>query len=195
LRDHLLSRSNFCRSLEAIVDEISEISDRSTVLISSNFRTDSLNRIRIRCKDETNLIVLSILSWYIPPEIGVLVRFSIEELVRNNSDLLKVRLLLSSKAETILYLLETSIWHTRDFFGNVWTRKEILRALRSVSTTHKTRKRPKREVRKRGYKDHGTLRENHEIHNLWLSTDEQLRIDKDRQSNEDTIDLLKGFFT
>jgi hypothetical protein len=56
-------------------------------------------------------------------------------------------------------------------------------------------KSPKRVIRRRGYTDHGTLRES----SRWLPTsgpefdEEQRNIDQERQSDEDTLNLIKGF--
>lgn len=193
MRDSFLSSEQFCRSIESLVRNSSEISDRSSALVSSNLRETSLNSIRISDISVENLIVLGILSWYVDEGIGVLLRLSIQERIRNNSDLTFIGFLLERKGTCLCFLLDSKLWHTRDFFGNILTKRNISKALRSLSILSKTRKRPTRVQRRRGYKDKGTLRENHEIHNLWISTDEQNRLEIERSNRIDTFSFLTGF--
>jgi hypothetical protein len=86
-------------------------------------------------------------------------------------------------------------YHERRFFGNVeGVIKKLLGSLRPCLSKDR---RPKRVQRKRGYQDHGTLRPQErwrETHD-WSLTEEQNRIEAERQAIEDTADFLKGWFS
>lgn len=152
------------------------------------------NSYRILDLTKTNLIVLILLSWELPEDIGVLLRLDIEEKIRN-TDLDFLELALESRGTCYCFLLDTNLWSTRDFFGNVLTRENIKFALKSFRPVRKSFRRPKRRTRHRGYDDKGTLRRESDKHDLWISTDEQMRLEDERLSSEATLAFLSGFVT
>lgn len=152
------------------------------------------NSYRIVDNSQTNLLVLSILSWYVPEDLGVLLRLNILEKIEF-SELGFLELCCRSKGQMLCFLLETSNWSTRDFFGNILTPRMIKQALLSLKPIFKSRRKPKRVQRHRGYRDKGTLRKNSDKHDLWISTDEQLKLEEERLSTKDTLAFLAGWVT
>lgn len=152
------------------------------------------NSYRISVKTQTNLVLLSLISWYLPEESGILLRLSIEEEIRN-TDLDFLALMLENKGQCLCFLLETSLWSTRDWFGNLLTLSNLKTALGSLKPSLKSRRKPKRIQRHRGYRDKGTLRKESDKHDLWTSTAEQMKLEEERLSNAQTLEFLVGWIT
>lgn len=170
----------------------------STEVLSRIFRQvfeeDFENLIQLKDYSKRNLTVLCILSWYIPDEIGILLRITIEERIKN-TELDYLVLLLQSRALCINFLLDSNLWSTEDFFGNILTKKNIESSLKSLRLIFKTKRKPKRTQRHREYRDKGTLRKNSDKHDLWISTAEQLKIEESRLSILHTQSFLEGWIT
>jgi glycine/D-amino acid oxidase-like deaminating enzyme len=81
----------------------------------------------------------------------------------------------------------------QDFLGNLLP--TILRLLQIVRFSMVVPKRATSLVRRRGYRDHGSLRPSHQKLERFDAelTEEQLRIEADRQSRMDTDQFLQGF--
>lgn len=167
---------------------------RTSALISSNRLLEFENRLNVKTNDSTDLLVLGIVSWYLPEEDGFLLRLELEEKIGNNLDLDWIRFVLNSKAEMLIFLQETSLWHTRDFFGNIITDNNLTRLAKLVKPKFKTKKPPRRLVRRRGYKDKGSLREIHTYHDFSIRTKELKELEQRRQSSTQTTDFLRGWF-
>jgi hypothetical protein len=142
-------------------------------------------------------IRLAIISWYIPEEIGFILRQDLEEIKRYLSceDEQVISLLLDSKPQMELFLLETRLWHERDFFGNIIPIE--LSFLNRFFRIRKENKKVKKVQRKRGYHDHGSRVDDHK----WLPssdfsfTEKQNEIEAKRESCIDTKDYIVGFIT
>ena len=136
---------------------------------------------------------MSILSWYLG-DLRDPVRIELSQQLSRVSDedmRIKISLCLHSKVAALEVLRKS--FHERDFFGNLLPEmKKLLSGLRVVQYDPN---RPKRRIRRRGYRDHGTLRPLHEQHSAkydWSFTTEQLQIEEDRKVEADTIAFLHG---
>lgn len=139
--------------------------------------------------------LLACVSWYLPKEIGILIRVKLEEIASRSELEQRVRLscLLSSEAEMILYILESDIFgkNTNEVFGNIrGTRLNFaILPLRP--------RRPKYPVWHRGYRDKGSLgpasvtREDL-AKDIYLR-DQQAEIERMRKQAEDIIQFCLGF--
>lgn len=178
--------------------------------LNTNFSTEVLSRItpsaigalftnsfRITDWSFTNVLTLIILSWYVPEEIGILLRLEIEDHILDG-DLSFLDFLVRKSAVrglTLVWLLDTSLLSTRDFFGNILNSRNIRKALLSIKPIMYTKRKPKRVQRHRGYRDKGTLRKDSEKHDLWISTAEQMKIEESRLSSCQTLDFIEGWVT
>lgn len=104
-------------------------------------------------------------------------------------------ILLKSKAHMLSYILESSEFkNPREFFGTIMNYKGKLEKWQ-LYTSHP--KKAKTLTRKRGYRDHGSLKPSHkwtETHD-WTFTKEQQEIEEKRQTIKDTLDFLEGGIT
>jgi hypothetical protein len=141
------------------------------------------------------VLILSCISWYFPEELGVLLRLKIEEEEhRYGPDYeQKIALLLKSEPEAIIYILESNVLGNtpEEVFGNIL-------AIRPRVTVYPYQpRRPKRAIRHRGYRDKGSLRQGSEYLQEELkdfsATEEQLRIEEQRENVRDSIDFCSGF--
>jgi hypothetical protein len=194
MRDTSFDSQSFLRELESVVGSLRQHFLFSTsALVDPKRLQDWENSFILKDKSLTSLVILSILSWYIPEEYGVILRLDIERIITKNDDLRFLGLLLLSKGHCLCYLCDTRLWHTRDFFGNILTEKNIWKALNSVKFKLKNRRKPTRLVYRRGYKDKGSRRKdvnpNAFIDTRSLVRDEELR----RQSHRDTLAFLQAF--
>jgi hypothetical protein len=153
-----------------------------------------LNSIRLKTNSKRKLTYLAILSWYLPPEIGILLRLALEEYIDNKEDLAELDLLLHNRGEMLVFLQETSKWHSRDFFGNIANSENAKNCKHFFCLEFSTRKKPKRVQRHRGYRDKGTYRFDWEVHEAGEYRVEQMRLEEHRQAIQDTISLCRGFF-
>jgi hypothetical protein len=130
--------------------------------------------------------LLAIYSWYLG-DFGLLVRLELEQ----DRDLL-VKLACSSKTAAIEILM--SNYSERDFFGNV---VPSLRTITSrLKIILKEPRRPKKTIRRRGYRDHGSQKPESKKHRNepdYELTQNQLLIDQKRKSLTDTYLFIRGF--
>lgn len=165
---------------------------RSHVADNPNFLSENYMVLPYKLKSILGLVIL---SWWIPEEIGVILREDIRDkrLKRFNlEDQFLIETFLIGKNKTIQVLNDTSLWHSRDFYGNIlYEGKRCLERLRFRKISTKVNY-PKR---KRGYDDHGSRVPD----SKWLPkydyslTELQNEIEAERKSQEDTLDFLKGF--
>lgn len=167
---------------------------RKQVVDNPNFLTsDTFLVLPVKLREIESL---ALLSWWMPEEIRFLVQLGLEERVKKLSldDQVVTKILLRSKGEALLWLSETSLFHSRDFFGN-FLRKGIL-AVQSLKFVQRKTKVVKPQ-RKRGYHDHGSLRPSHcwKPTEDWSLTEQQNQIEKKRFTFKDTIKFLRGLIS
>lgn len=194
MRDISFDSQSFLVELEHVVGKKRQHFLLSTsALDNSNRLRDWENSFILRDRSFTSLVILSIFSWYIPEEFGILLRMDIQEKVKNNEDLGFVELLLISKAHCLNFLLDTKLWHTRDFFGNILCEKNIKKALDSVKFRFRKKKKPTKLVYRRGYKDKGSRRKDVNP-NAFIDTSSLVREEEiKKQSHLDTLAFLQAF--
>lgn len=198
MRDNPLDICSFLDQLKIIGESNSQRSEflRTTVVDSSNFHGEFLTNL-IMPRNLDDCIALAISSWYIgSEEIRVLIQIELEEISQKNSDFWILTLLLKSKAHCELFLIETNLFHTRDFFGNIYTGQRLQRVYRNLNFRRRN-KIVKELARKRGYHDKGSLKDT----SKWLPThDYSLNrlhedIESKRLSLVDTTHFIEGFVT
>jgi hypothetical protein len=130
-------------------------------------------------------ISLFILSWYLG-DLGFLIR------LEGMSERDPAQWLCKESKATMLEYVQ-SHFSERDFFGNLLPTLE--RVGRLLKVYRRRPSRSKRVIRRRGYRDQGTLRPSHQRFDLQDAelTEEQNRIEAQRQSDEDTLQFLLGF--
>jgi hypothetical protein len=166
---------------------------RNHVIDNPNFLQDRYLFTRARSLKEK--MALAIASWFLPEIVGVLIRMDLEEKLKYLSleDQTQLSLCLESKAECLLFLIETRLWHSRDFFGNM-----VPRMLKQVSFIKFKRIKPRKVVpsqRKRGYDDHGSRVPDHKIlpKSDWSLTELQNEKELKEDRQKDTLEFLRGF--
>lgn len=199
MRDTQICYDSFFKSVEKQSMEmvpIDLIDLRSKVVDITNFHVGNKYFFPIEHVDLNNFIRLAIWQWYVPEEISFVLRMDLEQKVKDFSleDRFLCEQFLSSKAEMLLFLQETNLWHTREFFGNLLkTNHQLLKLLKPTVQ-------PGRVVvpkRKRGYDDHGSRVEDHKwkpSHD-WSLTELMNLLYQERESLADTLSLNRGFLT
>lgn len=195
MRDKFFNKENFAELIrinlsKESLDRIETL--RNHVVDNPNFLSENYLVLPYKLR---SIQALAFSSWWISEEIGVLLREEIRDRrvkSLNLEDQVLIELFLESKELSIQFVNETTLWHSRDFFGNflfeVNLRLSRLR-FRRISTKVVYPK------RKRGYHDHGSRVPD----SKWLPkfdysfTEEQNQIEEERQSQEDTINFIKGF--
>jgi hypothetical protein len=149
---------------------------------------------RIKNLKSKELFDLALISWYLPEEIAILLRLDLEQRVSKleDEDFHKIPLMivLSSKAETLLFLQETSLWSTQEFFGN-YLLSGSLRKLRPLRLSPRVVK----PQRKRGYHDQGSRAlDSHYLKSraYWKDTELHLEIEENRKAIKDSIPINLG---
>jgi hypothetical protein len=167
---------------------------RMQVVDNPNF-TEEFIGFRLHNLKLNQIIGLAYSSWLLPKELSVMIQLDVEEYSRKLclEDQFIVKTILESQSAAQEWLIDTNMWHTRDFFGNilpVW-----INTLKRLSF-RKVNKKLKKLQRKRGYHDHGTLAPSHTwtpSHD-WSLTEKQNDIEEERNIFQDTLNLLKGWF-
>lgn len=193
MRDKSFDSQIFCSEVHHKCEEVRENFLTTAVLVNSKNFERWTNRLGLKDKSKKVLMNLSILSWWMEPGIGTLLRLEILEVVEDSEDLGWIALLLQSKAHCLIFLQETKKWHTRDFFGNIFTTKELKRALKTVYFIFESTKQPRRVQRFRGYRDKGSWRAPHEHHSYYDGTSEQNLLEEKRRIHQDTLAFLQAF--
>jgi hypothetical protein len=192
MRDIEFSPQEFNAQLEnqiyRVHAKLSELLSRISPIEKQGFQ----NCYRFYRKDNRFYVNLSILSWYIPQEIGCLLRLQISEEIQNTeSEWLEI--LLTSKAQCLIFLQETTLWHTRDFFGNILNLEETRKTLEAIRPRFESKQKVKKPEFRRGYRDKGSLKFSHEHHSFWDSRKEHLDLERQRQSRHDSLLFMIGF--
>lgn len=192
MRDYELSPQKFNAQLEnqiyQVRDKLSELLSRISPIEKQGFQ----NCYRLSRRDDKFYVNLAILSWYIPQEVGMLLRMQISERIHNKESEW-IELLLSSKAQCLIFLQETTLWHSRDFFGNILNLREMRKTLEAVHPRFESKQKVKKPEFRRGYRDKGSLKFSHEIHSYWESRPEHLELEEQRLSRHNTLLFMMGF--
>lgn len=197
MRDFNLDIDNFLSQLAQLCESVPSRGNflRDAVVDNPNFLDVYLTDL-ILPKRLDDCIVLAISSWYIKnQEVACLIRLDLEKKALNENFWI-LRFFLESRFHSELFLIETKLYHTRDFFGNLMTKNRLLRVYNRLRFRRRST-RVKRTQRKRGYHDKGTLKESHEwtpSHD-WSLTEQQNVIESKRKALDDTHLSLVGFIT
>lgn len=153
---------------------------RNQIVDDPNFLQDFQNRLYLPKFKSQSLLSLAFLSWYIPEEIGVLLRLELQEYekIMNKKDKILLRIFLSSYNDSFTFITNSGRWHSRDFFGNFL--KIGLEDLGRVRIKGKSRK-VRKAQRKRGYHDHGSRRPD----SKWLPSFDFTFTQKQNQKEKD----------
>lgn len=196
MRDNISSPFEFCLQIEKKIKCLISLDDqnlRSDVVNNSNFHFENLTFFNLRNLNLKDAIRLSILSWFIPEEVGIILRMDILGKIKNYSleDQLLLNQFLKNKGQMLIFLQETNLWHSRDFFGNILDKRNKLDRYFKLSPLRRKCKKPER---KRGYHDQGSRVPDHKrLPNFDYSlTDKQNQIEENRQSYLDTLSFLEG---
>lgn len=192
MRDLRFDPQAFCSELSQKLEKLakdSEILSRITPIDWSRFE----NSYVLKDKSVENLVRLSIFSWYIPREFGILLREEITQIISHREELDFIQLLLEAKPRMLLYLVMTTKWHTRDFFGNVLNEKILRQSMMLLGCLYESKKKPKRTEYRRGYRDKGSLKLLHEYHSFVDSTSEQNSLERQRIVRQQSLLFLRGF--
>lgn len=179
----------------------------TSVVVNPNFLESYTTELKIPKFNKEKLLALCYLSNF-AGELRFWLQESLEkELARRYSPnrkldekqeqiLFLAKILMSGKAKARQFLIETTLWSEREFFGNYLNEHMI-----SVSEKIIKFKRPSTKVvkpqRKRGYNDKGSRRPSHEQHEPKLPdaslTRLHLEIELERQKESDMLALIQGF--
>lgn len=168
---------------------------RSKVTDNSNYHGGKYF-FKVQFIDYRRFVQLAILSWYMDDEVRFVLQEDLREKLKtfDFDDRVALQLLLASKAECLIFLAETSLWHTRDFFGNIFRLDNNLdNCLQPTKPSLKLNK----PQRKRGYSDKGSRVEPHrwKPKEGYQLTELQEEIEAKRASQSDTLDFLRGFLS
>jgi len=202
MRDTNFNCRSFCRSLEQYFEK-SEYQTKSAEVLSlitprfvetkeKLYFSDFENEFTINFRDKEYLILLSIYSWYCPEEIGILLRLNLERFSKV-PDFYYLKFLLENKGTMLKFLIDTTMFSSRDFWGNICNKKNSKIFYKLYSPKFSSKSKPKKVQRARGYKDKGTLRFKSDIHSFATGTREQQTIEQRRLDLRHTYEFLRGF--
>jgi hypothetical protein len=196
MRDKHFDSATFVSELEKIAVRFNRGCKllRMNVVASPNFLEKYETDLRLPNKLE-DLVVVSILSHYFPEEYRIYTKFSVEEKIAKLSleDQEIILLLLQDKASMLLFLQQTNLWHTREFFGNLFSKKRLNKLQETLQFKKKTQI-VRKPQRKRGYHDKGSLRPLHRRgpNEYLYTTGEQYELEQRRLALEDSISFITG---
>jgi hypothetical protein len=132
-------------------------------------------------KDKNTILQLCLISWFLPEIPRILLQENLKELRTPEFEVEKISLLTSKDWAVLTFSRKLS---ERDFFGNFLPnlRKRLRRVRFSVLYYSKA----KRTIRRRGYRDKGTLRSSDHWRESfdWTFTAQQNQIEEDRDFKE-----------
>jgi len=197
MRDRNLSFIQF-------TEEMENQSKRKLAQVSKIFRKPVLDsptreivdlKVSLRTSKLFALRGLAVLTFYLPEEIGWLIRMELWEKERfyNLQDRMSLKLLTDSKEVALTYLFETKSLTSHEIFGNLL--QEGLKALQRTEFLWIERRKPKELVRRRGYKDKGSLRpyEKWLPTSDWSLTQQQNEIERRKLSHSRLYSRLKDY--
>lgn len=195
MRNHLdFNSQSFISEVEKSLKKYSDKLFRSSAADNPKWLEPNFeNSLVLKTRKLDDLVLLTLFSYYVPEELGVLLRLELQEVADRNPEVEILHFLLQGKGLMFCYLCDTNLWSTRDFFGNILNEKKLKRIQTFFAYRFKTKRRPKRVQRHRGYRDKGTLKENHEYHSFVSYTKEMKELEEQRMIQKDTLTLLQGF--
>jgi hypothetical protein len=127
-------------------------------------------------------------------DLGFLIRLDIEDKLRyyTNEEKIELRLILSSKYSCLEFIFNN--YTERSFFGSLVP--NVVNTATNLNVSIRNPNKPKKTVRRRGYRDHGSCRPPSRWlpSSDWSFTEKMLEIEKERQTSEDTFQFLRGLF-
>lgn len=188
-----LNSISFRSECEKLLKEYSEIFFRTSVSDSPKWFENSYDYFLSNKLKLEDYVFLALLSWQDDYEKSWILRVRLQEEVKHDSNKISIALILSSKEAMWNFLLDTNLWHSRDFFGNILTKKRLQR-IQKLCKFYRVRPKPAKKVqRHRGYRDKGSLRNIHEYHSFVSYTKEQNELENNRQVHIDTLAFLQAF--
>lgn len=185
------STTSFLREVERFCKERTK-SLRTAALVNPK-RYPEWEGYWVLPKKKEELLLLAIWSWYCDDETMVLLRLQLQNLSERNSDLFFLRFAVESKDIMIEWLLKTNLWTTRSFFGAVLCQDNVVRTKLHIRPRWVSKKKPTKTVRRRGYKDKGSLRSSVHPNKFVDTTKENNRREEEEKRIQDTFNFLKGF--
>lgn len=198
MRDIELDSSAFRSQVSLLSQETSEKFLTGAALVSpkrSKYYISEVEGLKVHSRSKKDLLALAIISWWLEDSIRFYLQEELYFLSINNSDLIEVRLCLTSKSGMLNFLEDTTLYHSRDLFGNILptSYEKQVRLANLVSVRYGPTSLPKRVIRRRGYKDHGSRRFPHEVHDLSSGKLAQIKYEEEIQSYHDTLLFLRGW--
>lgn len=197
MRDKSLCIESFLSELEQLCKSCSQsnVFRITTVVANPNFLEEYLTDL-ILPRDLDDLIALAISSWYVDSPIvqSVIQLHLFEKLV--DPDYWMLELFLASKVRCELFLVETTMYHTRDFWGNLITQSRLQRVFKNLNFVRRSNL-VKETQRKRGYHDKGSMKPLHKwmpTHD-WSLTQLHYELEQKRKTLDDTVLLIEGIIT
>lgn len=162
------------------------------------------NSFKIKDRSERNLLNLMVFCYYGPEELVLPLKFSITETVGRNRDLWYIPFILldqdilgkPNKNRFLYFLQITELWSQGEFFGNIVTQNNLRRALNSLVPEFDIEENVpvNRPIRRKGYKDKGTLRVGGDPNAQILCSLEINESFQEKKTFNDTLDLIAGFY-
>lgn len=201
MRDFPLDLFKFNRSIEK--QSISMVNSerlevlRNHVVDNSNFHWENSTFFDLRSLSLVELIRLAIWSWYAPEEIKFLLQLDLEQSIKKLSfeDSIILEIILSSKAQMLIFLQETKLWHSREFFGNILDPNcDLVNLLKIRNHGFKKIVLPQR---KRGYNDKGSRTPPHrELPEMdYEQVIDMNEIEAKRETHKWTFQFLEGWLS
>jgi len=138
---------------------------------------------------------LLLVHWYLPEEAFALVHLELQEMENKfgTDKAIAAHAILRSEPEMVIYLMESSaVYKTeRELFGDIHSQFSF----KKYHFKNLDRRKPRKKVFRRGYHDQGSRRLPHEQHEAkfdYSLTEEQNRIEEERQILEDTHQIVGG---
>lgn len=176
------------RRIQETLDGISDVFASPTLLIDSSCEYDGCNF----SKKYVDLATLILITWYSDYFQGFegYVRYEIEDYLSRNLLFPELNASLFSKEIVLTVILSYSKFHNfNEIFGAVLAPKQIQKVLSQVSLKMVHRRKPRRVIRRRGYKDKGSARPSHQWipKEDWSLTEEQLQLEERRELYRQTV--------
>jgi hypothetical protein len=179
----------------------------TTVVDSPNFLENYLTELKIPKFNKDKLLALCYLSNF-AGDLRFWLQESIEkELSRRYNQngkldekqetiLFLSKILMSGKAQSRQFLIDTDLWTEREFFGN-YLNEHMLAVCEKIIKFKRPSAKVKKPQRKRGYNDKGSRRPSHEKHEPEFAdanlTKLHMEIELERQKESDMLALIQGF--
>jgi hypothetical protein len=153
-------------------------------------------KVDLDIKKKENLKAIIVAGWFLKEEIRTCLFLHVADYwfkYQQPDDLIELEVLLRSRVAC--YELICLQYSERDWFGNF--QKKVIQARTSLRVLLSTDSRvpPRKKTRRRGYRDHGTLRPSHKWlpKGDWSLTELQLQIEEQRQIRQDSVNFISGF--